>query len=128
MSQTTRHLMLLLFGLSLVVFQGHAEDAAPAARPAAPATAKDWPLFRGDPLSSGVAHTTLADKPEQLWKYTVKDGAFDSTAAIADGVVYIVATDLVKTTAENCGWTDYSELVRFPGSELEGTVFQHQGI
>src|SRR6185503_17060987 len=89
MSQITRHLMLLFLGLSLVAVQGHAEDAAPAARPAAPATAKDWPLFRGDPLSSGVAHTTLPEKPEQLWKYTVKDGAFDSTAAIADGVVYI---------------------------------------
>ena len=66
MSQMIRHLMLLFLALSLVAFQGQAEDAAPAARPAAPATAKDWPLFRGDPLSSGVAHTTLPDKPEQL--------------------------------------------------------------
>ncbi|HEY3440581.1 MAG TPA: isoleucine--tRNA ligase [Paludibaculum sp.] len=50
---------------------------------------------------------------------------FSYSAVQADGVIYIVATDLVKVTAENCGWTDYSELVRFPGSELEGTVFQH---
>ncbi len=50
---------------------------------------------------------------------------FSYSAVQADGVVYIVATDLVKVTAENCGWSEYSELARFPGSELEGTVFQH---
>ncbi|MCE9529310.1 MAG: PQQ-like beta-propeller repeat protein, partial [Planctomycetales bacterium] len=80
-------LTLLCLSLSILSLASHAEDAAPAARPMA--AAKDWPLFRGDPLSSGVAHTTLPDKPELLWKFTVKDGAFDSTGAIADGVVYI---------------------------------------
>ena len=82
MSRLSCHLTLLLSAL-LVNFV-IAEDAA---RPAA--ASKNWPLFRGDPLSSGVAHTTLPEKPELLWKFTVKDGAFDSTAAIADGVVYI---------------------------------------
>ena len=88
MSRFTPCLTLLFLILSLVPFQGHAEDSSPAARPSSTA-AKEWLLFRGDPLSSGVAHTTLSDKLEQLWKYEVKDGAFESTAAIADGVVYI---------------------------------------
>ena len=89
MSLFTRHVTLLFLGLSILTFQGHAEDSSPAANAVPAKTSKDWPLFRGDPLSSGVAHTTLPDKPDLLWKYVVKDGAFDSTAAIADGVVYI---------------------------------------
>ena len=89
MSQFTRLLTLLFLGLSWLSFQGHAEDSASVTRPTAATATRDWPLFRGDPLSSGVARTTLPDQPELLWKYEVKDGAFDSTAAIADGVVYI---------------------------------------
>ena len=97
MSQMIRHLMLLLLALSLVAFQGQAEDAAPAARPAAPATAKDWPLFRGDPLSSGVAHTTLPEKPEQLWKYTVKDGdAVIVPAGAKHNVINTSATEVLQ--------------------------------
>ena len=49
----------------------------------------NWPLFRGDPLSSGVASTVLPDELSLVWSYSVEDGAFESTAAIVDGVVYI---------------------------------------
>lgn len=56
---------------------------------AEPATGRHWPLFRGDSFSTGVAHTSLPEKPELLWKMEVKGGSFESTAAIVDGVVYI---------------------------------------
>jgi isoleucyl-tRNA synthetase len=47
-------------------------------------------------------------------------------AAVAVGEeVYLVAADLVKTTAEKCGWPDPRVLARFPGSRLEGTRFRH---
>ena len=38
-------------------------------RPAA--TAKSWPLFRGDALAPGVAKSTLPDKLEVLWTLKV---------------------------------------------------------
>ncbi len=41
------------------------------------------------------------------------------------GDVYIVAEELVKETAENCGWIGQEVLAKFPGSVMEGTVFQH---
>jgi len=43
----------------------------------------------------------------------------------AHGAVYIVAADLLKVTAEKCGWHDYEILARFPGARLEGAVFHH---
>ncbi len=47
-------------------------------------------------------------------------------AAVAAGEdVYLVAADLVKATAEKCGWPDPRVLARFPGSRLEGTRFRH---
>ncbi len=47
-------------------------------------------------------------------------------AAVAVGEeAYLVAADLVKTTAEKCGWPDPRLLARFPGSRLEGTRFRH---
>ncbi|MCC9605254.1 PQQ-binding-like beta-propeller repeat protein [Blastopirellula sp. JC732] len=49
----------------------------------------DWPLFRGDPVASGVAAHALPDKLELLWKYKVEKGAFEGTPAVVDGVVYI---------------------------------------
>ena len=41
------------------------------------------------------------------------------------GDVYIVAKDLLHATAEACGWDSPSEVVRFPGERLQGTVFRH---
>ncbi len=52
--------------------------------------ADDWPLVRGDAFGTGVAHTTLADELDVLWKYPAgKDAGFDATPVIADGVTYI---------------------------------------
>ncbi len=58
-----------------------------AAEPAEPG--RDWPLFRGDPRSTGVAQTSLADQLAVLWKYPVPKGSFEGTPAIVDGVVYL---------------------------------------
>jgi isoleucyl-tRNA synthetase len=39
--------------------------------------------------------------------------------------VYIVARDLLKATAEKCGWPDPKVVAGFPGAALEGAVFRH---
>ncbi|UUO08159.1 PQQ-binding-like beta-propeller repeat protein [Blastopirellula sp. J2-11] len=49
----------------------------------------DWPLFRADPVASGVAAESLPADLELLWKYAVEKGAFEGTPAVVDNVVYI---------------------------------------
>jgi isoleucyl-tRNA synthetase len=41
---------------------------------------------------------------------------------------YFVASELVKAVAEKCGWTDISEVARFPGKSLEGRKARHPFI
>src|SRR4051812_39711973 len=50
---------------------------------------------------------------------------FDYVAVEVAGDVYIVAADLLKTTAENLGWADYQVLATLAGDRLEGAVFRH---
>ncbi len=57
-----------------------------------------WPVFRGTPAADGVADSALPKRPQLLWKFSAKnaDGkktAFESTAAISGGVVYIGDAD-----------------------------------
>jgi len=52
----------------------------------------DWPLFRGNPLQTGVATSGLPEKLEVLWQFKTGD-AIEGTAAIVDGVVYIGSLD-----------------------------------
>src|SRR6202011_5984881 len=52
----------------------------------------DWPLFRGDPLQTGVAKTTLPDKLEIRWKIDLKKG-IESTAAIVKDTAYVGCYD-----------------------------------
>ena len=67
-----------------------ADTKNPAADAASPNNAPtDWPLFRGDAQSTGVARCVLPDNLSVLWKFTVEKGAFESTPTIVDGVVYI---------------------------------------
>lgn len=56
-----------------------AEKATAAAKPI-----NDWPLFRGDPESTGVARSSLPEDLEILWQYKVpgSNSAFKSTAVI----------------------------------------------
>jgi len=50
---------------------------------------------------------------------------YEYSAVDVEGDVYVVASDLVKLTAEKCGWTDYAVIARFRGTQLEGAVFRH---
>lgn len=58
-----------------------------------PAPNADWPMFRGDTKSTGVARTTLPESLETLWQFKVPKGAFEATAAIVNHngkrIVYI---------------------------------------
>ena len=56
---------------------------APAASPA-----DRWVQFRGSPSLTGVSLTTIAPAPKLAWAWEGGE-AFDSSAAIADGVVYV---------------------------------------
>ena len=47
------------------------------------------PLSRGDELATGVAKTTLPDKPQVLWKFSTGKNSVEATPAIVDGIVYI---------------------------------------
>ncbi|MGH9658263.1 MAG: isoleucine--tRNA ligase [Bryobacteraceae bacterium] len=50
---------------------------------------------------------------------------FEYAAVEAGDDVYLVAADLVRATAEKCGWSEPREIARFPGAALEGAVFRH---
>jgi isoleucyl-tRNA synthetase len=46
-------------------------------------------------------------------------------AVDARGDVYIIAAELVRATAESCGWPEYETVATFHGGKLEGAVFRH---
>jgi len=53
---------------------------------------------------------------------------FEYLAVAVQGDVYIVAADLLRATAEKCGWGAHGAvriLARFPGERLEHSVFRH---
>ena len=47
------------------------------------------------------------------------------TAVDVAGDVYIVAEDLLRVTAEKCGWSDPQVVAKFPGAAMERSVFRH---
>ena len=50
---------------------------------------------------------------------------FEYAAVDVAGTVYIVAAELLKVSAEKCGWHDYHTVATFPGSAVEHAVFRH---
>jgi outer membrane protein assembly factor BamB len=54
--------------------------------------AGDWPLFRGNPLGTGVARDTLPDDLEVRWRFKAGDSV-ESTAAIVGNTVYVGSLD-----------------------------------
>ncbi|MBZ5585357.1 MAG: isoleucine--tRNA ligase [Acidobacteriia bacterium] len=50
---------------------------------------------------------------------------YEYAAVDVGGDVYIIAAELLKVTAEKCGWTDYVTAAAFPGEKLEHAVFRH---
>ncbi len=57
------------------------------------ATARSWPLERGDRRATGVARSSLPPRLEVLWTFTTERGGFEATAAIVDQTVYIGSLD-----------------------------------
>jgi isoleucyl-tRNA synthetase len=50
---------------------------------------------------------------------------FEYAAVDVAGAVYLVAAELLKVTAEKCGWADYRTIATFPGAAIEHSVFRH---
>ncbi len=50
---------------------------------------------------------------------------YEYVAADVAGDVYIVAAELLKVTAEKCGWQEPVILARFPGAAIEHAIFRH---
>jgi len=57
-----------------------------------PAASDAWPMFRGSSALAGVSATSFPAPLRPRWSYQAKD-AIESTAAIADGVVYVGSMD-----------------------------------
>jgi outer membrane protein assembly factor BamB len=53
---------------------------------------QDWPIFRGNPLQTGVAASSLPDKLVVRWKFKAKD-AIEGTAAVVNGSVFVGSMD-----------------------------------
>src|SRR5438552_5750164 len=54
--------------------------------------AADWPIFRGNPLQTGVAGASLPDMLVIRWKFKAKD-AIEGSAAIVNGSVFVGSMD-----------------------------------
>jgi isoleucyl-tRNA synthetase len=50
---------------------------------------------------------------------------FEYAAVDVAGAVYLVAAELLKVTAEKCGWSEYRTIATFPGAAIEHAVFRH---
>jgi isoleucyl-tRNA synthetase len=53
---------------------------------------------------------------------------FDYVAVAVHGDVYLLAEDLLKQTAESCGWANPAPMARFKGDRMESTRFRHPFI
>ena len=89
---------------------------------------RDWSQFRGDPALTGVAGTNPPSSLELLWSHETGD-VIDSSAAVADGVVYVGVGngDLLALDLESGEllWT-YSTgsfIVESSPAVAEGTVY-----
>ncbi|HHM13198.1 MAG TPA: hypothetical protein ENJ16_06565, partial [Planctomycetaceae bacterium] len=54
-----------------------------------PKSQQDWPLFRGNALSQGVAAEPLPPPLKLLWRYRHKDGTFEGTPTIVGDRVFL---------------------------------------
>ena len=84
--KTTVRISALIAAFLPVPAPAAGQQGIPASATTAPADA--WPQFRGSPSLTGVSDATLAAELTLLWTYQA-DEAIDSSAAIADGTVYV---------------------------------------
>ena len=78
------HVVPILFCLLALQSLVLPSATSPAAEPTG-----DWPLFRGNPSSTGVAVGEWPAAPRLLWKYAPEKTHFETTPAIVDGVCYL---------------------------------------
>ena len=64
-----------------------ASAAETAASPTA--TGGDWPVYRGNAHSTGLAQNPLPTELKIVWEHKVENGAFEATPVVADGTVYL---------------------------------------
>src|SRR5438132_11642834 len=86
--------MVLGFALLAALALPPTLDSAPAARAEEkPAAARgDWPLFRGNPLQTGVADAALPETLKVRWKFKTGE-SIETAPAIVGGVVYVGSLD-----------------------------------
>jgi outer membrane protein assembly factor BamB len=69
----------------------------------------DWPLIRGDANATGAVADPLPGPLDIVWTYETDESAFEATAAIADGIVYVGDVDgmfhAVKLADGTPAWT-----------------------
>jgi outer membrane protein assembly factor BamB len=134
-----RNRMLLMLALLLVVpLAAGCERAAESVtvstaavdqkQPTAEAPAGSWPLFRGDPLATGVAEGGLPEKLDVLWKFNSQQHGFEATSVIADGLVFAGSLDgelYVLSLADGKEkWRYHTELgFTAPAAVNDGRVF-----
>src|SRR5437764_1696530 len=88
----TRAVVVCRLSLTLVVVTLAVATIASAKERDVTKPEGDWPLFRGNPLQTGVAASTLPDRLRVRWKFQTGD-AVEGTAAIAGGTVYVGSYD-----------------------------------
>jgi outer membrane protein assembly factor BamB len=111
------------------------QTAAPAQeKAAADSTAhnseagKDWPVFRGDALATGIAESTLPENLEVLWKFNSNTHGFEATVAIVDGLVFAGSLDgelyVLSLADGSLKWKHHTELgFNAPPGVANGRVF-----
>lgn len=85
----------------------------------------NWPIFRGNRAFTGVSTTTIPDEPVLVWTFKTKDSVF-SSAAIADGVVYVGSMDEHLYAVQ---LSDGKEIWKFKAADsIEAPVFVHNKV
>src|SRR5437762_7145445 len=87
MGRTTLLLVSILLLPTFLLADGKDQKAEPSGT-----TSHDWPIFRGNPLQTGVAGFSLPDKLAIRWKFKTKD-SIEGTAAIVNGTVFVGSMD-----------------------------------
>lgn len=89
-------------------------------------SAADWPIFRGNPLQTGVAPAALPDDLEVLWKFSTKD-SIEAAVAITGDTAYVPSMDEhlyaldVKTGQQK--WKFKSGPFKAPPSVRDGRIY-----
>src|SRR5579872_5917461 len=90
-TKPTKNYWVVLF-VGFVFFVVFVPERLAVARAAQPSPSASWPQFRGTPQMTGVAASDVPQTLSLKWTYQAGE-TIESSAAIADGVVYVGAGD-----------------------------------